>query len=40
MRARRQQLLVKDGVLDKLDTFINTVMGSLPEDLQAVLKTR
>uniref|UniRef100_A0A3Q3W730 UDENN domain-containing protein n=1 Tax=Mola mola TaxID=94237 RepID=A0A3Q3W730_MOLML len=34
------QLLVKDGVLDKLDTFINTVMGSLPEDLQAVLKTR
>lgn len=39
IKARRQQLQVKDGVLDKLDTFINSVIGSLPEDLQTLLLT-
>uniref|UniRef100_A0A3Q2R306 DENN/MADD domain containing 6B n=1 Tax=Fundulus heteroclitus TaxID=8078 RepID=A0A3Q2R306_FUNHE len=33
-------LQVKDGVLDKLDAFINSMVGSLPEDLQPVLNTR
>uniref|UniRef100_A0A3B5M9V7 DENN/MADD domain containing 6B n=1 Tax=Xiphophorus couchianus TaxID=32473 RepID=A0A3B5M9V7_9TELE len=37
IKARRQQLQVKDGVLDKLDAFINSIVGSLPEDLQPVL---
>uniref|UniRef100_A0A672GR88 UDENN domain-containing protein n=1 Tax=Salarias fasciatus TaxID=181472 RepID=A0A672GR88_SALFA len=37
VRARRQQLQVKDGVLDKLDVFITSIIGSLPEDLQTVL---
>ncbi|XP_054876295.1 protein DENND6B isoform X2 [Poeciliopsis prolifica] len=40
IKARRQQLQVKDGVLDKLDAFINSVIGSLPEDLQPVLNAR
>uniref|UniRef100_A0A4W6DF36 DENN/MADD domain containing 6B n=1 Tax=Lates calcarifer TaxID=8187 RepID=A0A4W6DF36_LATCA len=39
IKARRQQLQVKDGVLDKLDTFINSIIRSLPEDLQTVLNT-
>uniref|UniRef100_A0A3B3TWC4 DENN/MADD domain containing 6B n=1 Tax=Poecilia latipinna TaxID=48699 RepID=A0A3B3TWC4_9TELE len=38
--ARRQQLQVKDEVLDKLDAFINSIVGSLPEDLQPVLNAR
>lgn len=33
-KARRQQLLLKDHVLDKLEDFIQTIMRSLPEDLQ------
>uniref|UniRef100_A0A671UDH8 DENN/MADD domain containing 6B n=1 Tax=Sparus aurata TaxID=8175 RepID=A0A671UDH8_SPAAU len=37
--TRRQQLQVKDGVLDKLDAFINSIISSLPEDLQTVLNT-
>ncbi|XP_040886086.1 protein DENND6B isoform X2 [Toxotes jaculatrix] len=37
IKARRQQLQVKDGVLDKLDTFIGSIISSLPEDLQTVL---
>ncbi|XP_075967395.1 protein DENND6B isoform X3 [Anarhichas minor] len=39
-KARRQQLQMKDGVLEKLDTFINSIMSSLPEDLQTVLSTQ
>ncbi|XP_071764325.1 protein DENND6B [Centroberyx gerrardi] len=37
MKARRQQLPVKEGVLDKLDGYIQTIISSLPEDLQTVL---
>ncbi|MEQ2227086.1 Protein dennd6b, partial [Ilyodon furcidens] len=37
IKARRQQLQVKDGVLEKLDFFINSIVRSLPEDLQPVL---
>ncbi|XP_036373987.1 protein DENND6B isoform X1 [Megalops cyprinoides] len=37
MKARRQQLPVKEEVLEKLENYIQTVIGSLPEDLQAVL---
>uniref|UniRef100_A0AAQ6ABD2 UDENN domain-containing protein n=1 Tax=Amphiprion ocellaris TaxID=80972 RepID=A0AAQ6ABD2_AMPOC len=33
IKARRQQLQVKDGVLDKLDSFIDSIIRSLPEDL-------
>ncbi|XP_015260242.1 PREDICTED: protein DENND6B [Cyprinodon variegatus] len=40
VRARRQHLQVKDGVLDKLDAFISSIVGSLPEDLQSVLNAR
>ncbi|XP_014857589.1 PREDICTED: protein DENND6B isoform X1 [Poecilia mexicana] len=40
IKARRQQLQVKDEVLDKLDAFINSIVGSLPEDLQPVLNAR
>ncbi|XP_069580235.1 protein DENND6B isoform X3 [Brachyistius frenatus] len=39
VRARRQQLQLRDGVLDKLDSFINSVIGSLQGDLQSVLNT-
>ncbi|KAF1372033.1 hypothetical protein PFLUV_G00260130 [Perca fluviatilis] len=39
-KARRQQLQVKDGVLEKLDGFIAMVTGSLPADLHTVLNTR
>uniref|UniRef100_H3CCG5 DENN/MADD domain containing 6B n=1 Tax=Tetraodon nigroviridis TaxID=99883 RepID=H3CCG5_TETNG len=39
-RARRQQLLLKDQVLDKLDALTQTIVSSLPEDLQHVLGTR
>ncbi|KAE8281169.1 Protein DENND6B DENN domain-containing protein 6B [Larimichthys crocea] len=38
-KARRQQLQVKDGVLDKLDDFINSMIRTLPEDLHNVLNT-
>ncbi|XP_067347180.1 protein DENND6B isoform X3 [Channa argus] len=38
-KARRQQLQVKDGILDKLDAFINSIISSLPVDLQTVLNT-
>lgn len=37
MRACRQQLPVKEGVLEKLEEYIQTVISSLPEDLQTVL---
>ncbi|KAJ8006471.1 hypothetical protein DPEC_G00107600 [Dallia pectoralis] len=37
MKADRQQLPVKEGVLDKLEGYIQTIVLSLPEDLQAVL---
>ncbi|XP_047245183.1 protein DENND6B isoform X2 [Girardinichthys multiradiatus] len=37
IKARRQQLQVKDGVLEKLDVFINSIVRSLPEELQPVL---
>uniref|UniRef100_A0A667ZT01 DENN/MADD domain containing 6B n=1 Tax=Myripristis murdjan TaxID=586833 RepID=A0A667ZT01_9TELE len=37
MKARRQQLPVKEGVLEKLEGYIQTIIGSLPEDLQTVL---
>ncbi|KAM6986064.1 protein DENND6B [Aplochiton taeniatus] len=36
-KARKQQIPVKEGVLDKLEGFIQTIIGSLPEDLQTVL---
>lgn len=39
IKARRQQLQVKDGVLNKLDTFINSIIRTLPGDLQTVLST-
>ncbi|XP_042367649.1 protein DENND6B isoform X2 [Plectropomus leopardus] len=39
IKARRQQLQVKDGVLQKLDTFINSIISLLPRDLQTVLST-
>nr|XP_046235664.1 protein DENND6B isoform X1 [Scatophagus argus] len=38
-KAQRQQLQVKDGVLDKLDAFMKSTISSLPEDLQTVLNT-
>ncbi|XP_013855668.1 protein DENND6B [Austrofundulus limnaeus] len=40
IKARRQQLQVRGGVLDRLDLFITSVVGSLPADLQAVLNAR
>ncbi|XP_029351281.1 protein DENND6B [Echeneis naucrates] len=39
MKARIQQLQVKDGVLHKLDAFIHTMIITLPRDLQTVLHT-
>lgn len=38
-KARRQQLLLKDDVLDKLEESIQTIMRPLPEDLQHLLST-
>ncbi|XP_061108899.1 protein DENND6B isoform X3 [Conger conger] len=38
MKARRQQLPVKEEVLEKLESYIGMVIGSLPEDLQPVLR--
>ncbi|XP_037616522.1 protein DENND6B isoform X2 [Sebastes umbrosus] len=40
IKARRQQLQVKDGVLEKLDAFINGIISSLPGDLRTLLSTR
>lgn len=40
VRARRLQLQVRGGVLDRLDLFIASTVGSLPPDLQAVLNAR
>ncbi|XP_038163896.1 protein DENND6B [Cyprinodon tularosa] len=40
VRARRQHLQVKDGVLDKLEAFLSSIVESLPEDLQSVLNAR
>ncbi|XP_035280338.1 protein DENND6B [Anguilla anguilla] len=37
-KAKRQQLPVKEDVLEKLERYIQMVIGSLPEDLQAVLR--
>uniref|UniRef100_A0A1A8HG48 DENN/MADD domain containing 6B n=1 Tax=Nothobranchius korthausae TaxID=1143690 RepID=A0A1A8HG48_9TELE len=39
IKAGQQQLQVKDGVLDKLNTFINSMINSLPQDQQALLNT-
>uniref|UniRef100_A0A672Z621 UDENN domain-containing protein n=1 Tax=Sphaeramia orbicularis TaxID=375764 RepID=A0A672Z621_9TELE len=39
IKAQRQQLQVKDGVMDKLDAFIKSIISSLPDDLQTVLST-
>lgn len=39
-KARRQQLLLKDDVLDKLEESIQTIIRSLPEDLQHLLSTQ
>ncbi|XP_031177395.1 protein DENND6B isoform X2 [Sander lucioperca] len=39
-KARRQQLQVKDGVLEKLDGFLAAAIGSLPADLHTALYTR
>lgn len=39
-KARWQQLQVRDGVMDKLDTFIKSIISSLPEDLQTLLNTQ
>lgn len=36
-KARQQQLHVRGGVMDKLDTFIKAIISSLPEDLQMLL---
>lgn len=36
-KARKQHIPVKEGVLDKLEGFIQTIISSLPEDLQTVL---
>lgn len=38
-KARQQQLLLKDDVLDKLEDLIQAIMRSLPEDLQLLLST-
>ncbi|XP_055017109.1 protein DENND6B [Boleophthalmus pectinirostris] len=38
-KARQQQLQVRDGVVDKLETFIESIISSLPEDLQTLLNS-
>ncbi|XP_006633842.1 protein DENND6B isoform X1 [Lepisosteus oculatus] len=38
MRAHRQQLPVKEEMLQRLELYIQTIISSLPEDLQAVLR--
>ncbi|XP_058264189.1 protein DENND6B isoform X2 [Hemibagrus wyckioides] len=37
MRAHMQQLPVKEELLDKLESYIHSVVSSLPDDLQTVL---
>ena len=37
-KAQRQQLQLKDGVLEKLDSFVNSIIRTLPEDLHTVLR--
>ncbi|XP_028306138.1 protein DENND6B [Gouania willdenowi] len=39
VKARKQQLQVKEGVLEKLDSFIKTIISSLPSDLLTVLNS-
>uniref|UniRef100_A0A3P9ISI3 DENN/MADD domain containing 6B n=1 Tax=Oryzias latipes TaxID=8090 RepID=A0A3P9ISI3_ORYLA len=39
IKARRQQLPVQDGVLQNLDTFIRTLIGSLRDNLHEVFET-
>lgn len=39
-KAHQQQLQVRDGVMDKLETFIKSIISSLPEDLQTLLNTQ
>lgn len=40
IKARQQQLQVRDGVLDKLETFIKSIISSLPGDVQTLLNTQ
>ncbi|XP_077399427.1 protein DENND6B isoform X1 [Vanacampus margaritifer] len=40
MKAGKQQLQVRDDVFSKLESFITSVMSSLPQDLQHVLNTQ
>ncbi|XP_062238982.1 protein DENND6B isoform X2 [Platichthys flesus] len=37
-KAQRQQLQMKDGVFEKLDSFVNSIIRTLPEDLHTVLR--
>ncbi|XP_069375954.1 protein DENND6B isoform X2 [Paralichthys olivaceus] len=37
-KAQRQQLQLKDGVLEKLDSFVSSIIRTLPEDLYTVLR--
>uniref|UniRef100_A0A4W5NDL3 DENN/MADD domain containing 6B n=1 Tax=Hucho hucho TaxID=62062 RepID=A0A4W5NDL3_9TELE len=37
MKAGKQQLPVKEGALEKLEGYLQTIINSLPEDLQTVL---
>lgn len=39
VKARRQQLQLKDGVLEQLEDFISCTLSSLPQDLQHVLES-
>lgn len=38
-KARKHHIPLKEGVLDKLEGFIETIISSLPEDLQTVMHT-
>ncbi|XP_061815651.1 protein DENND6B [Nerophis lumbriciformis] len=40
IKARSQQLQVKDDILNKLDLLITSIMSSLPKELQDVLKAQ
>lgn len=39
-KAQQQQLQVRDGVMDKLETFLKSIISSLPEDLQTLLSSQ
>ncbi|CAL9682608.1 unnamed protein product [Knipowitschia caucasica] len=39
-KARQQQLLVRDDVVDKLETFIMSTIAAMPGDLQTLLNTQ